>query len=75
MLAVLISGSQITNDATTQIRDTKGKNELGKTTNFYFIVILGAILDKESIEKEICAECARFNTNQRSADQARTMIK
>ena len=49
-LAVHFLGIQTTNLATTQIRDTNAENELVKTTNMHFIVMLGATLQKGSIE-------------------------
>ena len=52
MLAVLFLGTQTTNNATTQIRDTNEENELGKTKNLYFTFILGGNLYKVGVEKE-----------------------
>ena len=49
ILVVLFSGTQTTNEATTQIRDTNPENGLGKTINMHFTVILGATLHKESV--------------------------
>ena len=52
MLAVLLSGTQITILGSTQIRDTNTKHGLGKTTNLHNPAILGATLHKEDIGKE-----------------------
>ena len=52
MLAILISGTQITTKATGQPKDTNWKNEQEKTTEMYFPAILKSILQKENIEKE-----------------------
>ena len=50
MLAVLISGTQMTK-ATTQLKITNRTNGLRKKAKIYFIVILRVILHKEALEK------------------------
>ena len=52
MLAVLISGTQITTKETTLMRNTNGKNELEQKIKLYFTSLFRAVLHKEGIEKE-----------------------
>ena len=49
---ILLSGTQTMKKLTTQIRDHGIENRLGEITNEHYTVILGAIQQKEGIEKE-----------------------
>ena len=77
MLAVLISDTQAMIKATTQLRDTNGKNEPEKTTKMYFTIILKTVLHKEYRKGiiEIWSESSRLNTSQRFADQTKMILK
>ena len=44
MLALVISGVQTTTEATSQMRDINGRNELEKITNMFFTDILRMIV-------------------------------
>ena len=52
MLAVLFSGTRMTNKGTTPTIDVNAKHGLGKTTNLHYTTILGPNLHKENIGKE-----------------------
>ena len=78
MFVVLISSTQTTTKASTQLRVTNGRNRLEKTANMYLTAILSAISHKDSIKRmiKIWTESARFNaTSRRLAKQARMILK
>ena len=73
MLAVLISGTQTTVKANTQLKNTNGRNELRKTTKIYFSVIIGGYWKKII---KIWTQSARFNTKSQSPPgQARMILR